>query len=390
MIVTPTDRALRVLHVAPYFPPHRIGGVGEVVAHVHRELLRRGHRSEVLTTGASDEDPRIHRIATTPAAMAPLSARGLRLARAADIVHIHHGEGIGLLAAIRARGVRVPVLLTLHASAAKMRRAMRAFRIEGRRVPADSSLMRRAVIMRIRHVLDRAAARLADRVTYISRSTARDYLPPDRARSATVVYNGLPDSTPSVGPLPEPVELLYVGLYGARKRVHILPLVLAHVRRSMPGCRLRIIGFDAKEHPDFMAFARSAGVADALVFEGALRSEDVLRYFRVSRVLLVPSSYEGLPMVVLEALQQELPCIATRVSGLPEVIQHGRNGLLVEPDNPVEMARAALTILEDPGERRRMGAAGRATVARRFTVGRQVSEYLALYTQMVDERSTSR
>ncbi len=61
-----TADALRVLHVVPYFPPDRMGGVGEVVAHLHRGLLAEGHDSVVLTGGTSHQDPRVIRIASTP------------------------------------------------------------------------------------------------------------------------------------------------------------------------------------------------------------------------------------------------------------------------------------------------------------------------------------
>lgn len=381
--MTRMRRELRILHVAPYFPPERIGGVGEVVAHVHRELLRRGHQSHVLTTGRDRSDPLIHRVATGPSGLVFAAVRHTRLARLADIVHMHHGESLGLLVGVKALGLDVPVLLTLHARAACLRRSMASFQIDGYRVRAETPATHRLFTMRVRDLLDRAALRLADHATFISKSTARDFLTPYQAEHATVIYNGLPQPNVHDAPNPEPIDLLYVGVYGVRKRVHVLPLVLAGVLTRRPQTRLRIIGFKDDDHPEFRSFAERVGVADALVFEGKLRSEEILQYYRAARVLLVPSAYEGLPMVILEALREGLPCVATQVSGHPEVIQHGRNGLLVDLDTPADMTHAVLRLLDDPPTADRMGAAGRALVNTRFTISRQVDHYIALYHQLL-------
>lgn len=87
-------------------------------------------------------------------------------------------------------------------------------------------------------------------------------------------------------------------------------------------------------------------------------------------------------MVIMEGFQHELPCVATRVSGHPEIVEEGRNGFLVDVDRPEQMADAALRILDDPELGRAMGAAGREVVESRFSVQRQAREYLRLYETM--------
>jgi glycosyltransferase involved in cell wall biosynthesis len=122
---------------------------------------------------------------------------------------------------------------------------------------------------------------------------------------------------------------------------------------------------------------------EAIDFCGRKRAAELSPYYRAAQVLVVPSAYEGLPMVILEAFAQGLPCVATRVSGHPEVIADGENGFLVPLDDPQAMAAAVIRILQEPGLATRMGESARATVRAHFDVRRQVREYLALYDEMV-------
>jgi glycosyltransferase involved in cell wall biosynthesis len=143
-----------------------------------------------------------------------------------------------------------------------------------------------------------------------------------------------------------------------------------------------VIGFDAGDHPGVDRLARDLGVRDAIVFEGRKLSSELAPYYRAAQVLLVPSAYEGLPMVILEGYRCALPCVATRVSGHPEAIEHGHTGLLVPPDAPRAMADAALALLRDPARARAMGAEGRRLVESRFDAARQVREYVGLYQEL--------
>ena len=377
------DDALSIVHVTPYYPPDRIGGVGEVVAHLHEGLLARGHASRVLTSGTGREGVGVVRLAATPGRFALTCAGSAGLTRGADVVHVHHGEALGLILATRWQRRPARILLTLHVSPAGIRTAQLPFRVDGRTLGAGwRGFLNRNLTLRLRHWLDRAVIRASDQLSFISHSSARDVLPAEEADRAVVVYNGLPPAPKPAGERADPTELLYVGTYSTRKRVLLLPFVLRHVRHRRPGARLRFVGFDPEAHPELTSLARDLGVEDGLVFEGEERSSGLSRFYRSSRVLLVPSAYEGLPMVILEAFQNGLPSVATRVGGIPEIVEDGRNGLLVGVDDPAGMAEAALRILNAPGLQARMGENGQQRVAEHFGVDRQVEEYLNLYRVM--------
>lgn len=387
---------LRVLHVVSYFPPDRMGGVGEVVSHVHRALKAGGHLSAVVTTGRSHDDPDVHRIADSPGKFGLASASRASMARDVDVVHMHHGEGLGLLVAMRALGIRTPVLLTLHVGVDVMRRSLGPYSIGGQTFHPESpsSWIYRQLNMRVRWWMDRAASRLADEMSFISRSAAVDVLGVEQGHRAKVVYNGVPALAPhaEVGHEPRlsPVELLFVGANSERKRVELLPLILAAVRRHRPGARLRIVGFNKHESPEIVRLSLELGLQDAIEFAGPVHSGELSSYYRSAAVLVVPSAYEGLPMVILEAMRYGVPVVATRVSGHPEVIEDGINGLLVPVDSPAEMAMATLRLLEEPSLAHRIGAAGRSRAAVRFSIDQQVAGYLVEYERLVAGRRTAR
>lgn len=373
-----------VLHVVSYFPPERLGGVGEVVATLHRHLLASGHQSTVLTSGTDQRDPTVRRIARTPLRFAVASLRMAWLARGAEVVHIHHGEGLGLVLAMRLLRISTPVLLTLHVDVRSMRPSMRPYRVAGFTIGGASlrDVWYANVVMPARALLDRVAIRMADRISFISRSAARDSLGSGTAEHATVVYNSVEPTVMPLAPAAPRTDLLFVGTNSRRKRVETLPLVLAYVRERVPEATLRIVGLDREDNPDLNRIAKALGVEHAIVFEGRRSVAELGAYYAASRVLIVPSAYEGLPLVILEAFQAGLPVVATRVSGHPEAIDHGVNGLLVPVDDPRQMAEAACRILESPDLAVAMGDAALRTVGERFSIARQLEGYLAIYASL--------
>ena len=103
------------------------------------------------------------------------------------------------------------------------------------------------------------------------------------------------------------------------------------------------------------------------------------RLLRRARMFVLPSLSEGIPLTALEAMARGLPVIATRVGGLPEVVENGATGLLVRPADPAALAAAIVEIWNNSPRGDRMGHAGRRRVEERFDVCRMVAQYEALY-----------
>ena len=129
--------------------------------------------------------------------------------------------------------------------------------------------------------------------------------------------------------------------------------------------------------------ARDAGVVGLRLLG---RRTDVERLYSAADALVISSRSEGLPMVLLEAMTAGLPIVATRVGGIPAVMSDDW-GLLVEPDQPQELARAMLHLL-DAGKPacHAMGQAAREEAVRRYSVKQMVAGYLEVFTSVVSGR----
>lgn len=102
-------------------------------------------------------------------------------------------------------------------------------------------------------------------------------------------------------------------------------------------------------------------------------------------VLVLPSLSEGLPFILLEAMGMERPVVATAVSGNPELIEHGRNGLLIPSADPKALATAVTWLLENPQEAKAMGKASKSTVAGEFSVKKMVEKTEEVYRSILSE-----
>ncbi len=126
------------------------------------------------------------------------------------------------------------------------------------------------------------------------------------------------------------------------------------------------------------------GISDYVVFLG--KRTDVPQILAASDVFVLPSLWEGLPLVLVEAGLARLPVVATRVDGIMEVVEDGRNGLLVPPGDAHTLAEAIWTLLKNPALRQQMGEEGRAIALQRFTMERIASQVADLYRKLLNQR----
>jgi glycosyltransferase involved in cell wall biosynthesis len=131
----------------------------------------------------------------------------------------------------------------------------------------------------------------------------------------------------------------------------------AHVRRAVPGVRLLLVGQGPLEAAA-RHLAAELGLEETVVFAG-FRS-DARRLAATFDVFTLSSTFEGLPIALLEAMALGRPAVVTRVGGVPEVVTDGAQGLLVPPRDPAALAEGLRCLLGDPQLRARMGTAARA------------------------------
>jgi len=116
------------------------------------------------------------------------------------------------------------------------------------------------------------------------------------------------------------------------------------------------------------------------------QKENISEYLNASDVFVMPSLWEGLPIALLEAMACGLPVVATRVGGVPEVVEDGKSSFLVELKNPRGLAEKIIKTLEmSEEERKKMGEHGRKIVEKKFSIEQMVKEYENLYQELLEK-----
>ena len=173
--------------------------------------------------------------------------------------------------------------------------------------------------------------------------------------------------------------LVHVSNFRPVKRVTAVVEVFAEIRRTVPA-RLLMVG-DGPDLAEASRLARTLGIADDVEFLG--EQEQVVPLLSVSDVMLLPSAQESFGLAALEALACEVPVVASRVGGLPEVIEDGVTGFLHAPDDVHGMAASAVRLLTDAPLHRQFAAAGSASSRARFCDQRIVPQYEAYYQEIL-------
>ena len=219
-----------------------------------------------------------------------------------------------------------------------------------------------------------ACARLAAVVT-VSEAAARSLKEVEVPReSIRVISPGVPPVS-APGPHKAPVVGV-ISRLSKEKNVALALWAFAIVQRELPEARLEIFG-DGPERPMLEQVATELGVAEATTFHGyAEQARGAGRF----AVLAVPSSKESFGMAALEAMADGLPVVATRVGGLPEVVEDGTTGLLVPPDDAEAMAAALLRMLREPELVARLGAAGRERAEKLFSEKKMQDAWIDLFS----------
>lgn len=191
-----------------------------------------------------------------------------------------------------------------------------------------------------------------------------------------------PISTPPA-PADRPGVVVCVSILRYEKGIDVLLQAWRLVQKQLAQssqAQLIIVG-DGPLQEQLEYMAQALGIADSVEFAG-LQSDVPIQLHR-GNLAVLPSRFEGMPNAVLEAMACGLPCVATRVSGSEDIIQHGINGLLVEPQDYESMAKALLTLLCDPVLAKKYGDAARRRIEQHYSLQQIMDMYVELYQRLV-------
>ena len=180
---------------------------------------------------------------------------------------------------------------------------------------------------------------------------------------------GLSDSLPTVGI----VSKLWEG-----KGHDDLLRAVAILKGRGCGLQLLVVG-EGPTEPALRSLADSLGIASDVVFAGF--REDIPECTDALDIATLPSHFEGMGRVLLEAMARSKPIVATRVGGIPDVVVDGSTGILVAPGNPEELAQALAKLVGDPAKREAMGSRGKRRLVERFSSDKMVEATSRVYDE---------
>ena len=178
---------------------------------------------------------------------------------------------------------------------------------------------------------------------------------------------------------PEWFELLCVGrLAPAKGQALLIAAVALLIGEGRTRIRLRLVG-EGPSRPYLERMITDRGLQDHVVLEGACNQDRVQEFYRQTDLFVLASFAEGVPVVLMEAMAMEIPCLSTWIAGVPELIQHEASGWLVAAGNEEQFAAAIAKLMDDAGLRRRLGAAGRLRVQDRYELGKNVERLASIF-----------
>ena len=181
-------------------------------------------------------------------------------------------------------------------------------------------------------------------------------------------------------------ETCLIGTVGRLTPVKGIPYLLDAARillRQGANVKVLVVG-DGSIRQDLLAQARNLGVGERVVFLGHREDTDVL--LQALDIFVLPSLSEGIPMALLEAMAASRPIVASRVGGIPEIIEDGVEGFLVEPMDVDSLAERCRRLIKSPDVARKMGEQARTRVERDFSAVAMADRVASVYNKLLMSR----
>ena len=368
------------------------GGSGIVGSELGRDLAERGHNvhfiSSVLPTRVTELGERVHfhevemmsypLFEHQPYDLA-LATKMATVARAEklDLLHVHYAIPHSISAILARESIKqkryVPVITTLHGTDITL-------------VGADRSYL----------PITRYGLQQSDGVTAVSKFLQKATIETFDFDDVEVIpnficpchYKRLPESPLRDELAPNGEKLLvHVSNFRAVKRPIDCVEILAKVRTERPDVRLVMVG-DGPERSACYYRAEQLGILDDVLFVG--KQANIAAYLGVADVFLLPSELESFGLAALEAQACEVPVIATRIGGLPEVVSEGETGYLSDIGDTTKMCHDVLRLLSDEERRRAFGEKGREIAIQRYGSDKIIPQYIAFYESVLNKSAALR
>lgn len=178
-------------------------------------------------------------------------------------------------------------------------------------------------------------------------------------------------------------EILCVGRLVSTKGQRILIQAAELLMRQGRRIRLRFVG-DGPDRRDLEWMVNERGLSAEIRFEGSINQDRIREFYQAADVFALASFAEGIPVVLMEAMAMEIPCVSTGINGIPELIRDGVDGLLVAPSDAEGLAGALARLMDDPSLRKTLGKAGRQRVQQSYDLSANVDRLAKVFRNRLE------
>ncbi len=377
---------MRILITSDIFPPD-VGGPATYVPTIADQLAQLGHEVTVVTYSLLDSHPadsqyrfRLVRVSSAPPQWRRIPRTVRAIASSGRQVDVIYANGLATETVLANAVLCKPILAKVVGDLAWERSRdkgwitddFETFQKERYSSQVEWMRWRRDFTYRRMHQIIVPSKYLADVLSTFWG------LPAERIR---VIYNSFEAPVSEASPIQIDLQVEHTIVTVCRltgwKGVHGLIEILS----DLPDTGLIVVG-DGPQRDDLVAQAQELNVHERVRFVGTVPKGQVFAYLKACDVFVLNSSYEGLPHVLLEAMAAGLPVIATHVGGVPEVIDHQSNGLLIPPGDSKALKEALMRLRSDPIGTNEMVRKGSETLTR-FGLHTMVQQTEAIITEVV-------
>jgi colanic acid/amylovoran biosynthesis glycosyltransferase len=181
---------------------------------------------------------------------------------------------------------------------------------------------------------------------------------------------------------PEIFDILCVGRLIPAKGQHMLIDAVERLTQQGRRVRLRLLGTG----PEIASLRKQTAqnrIVDSVIFEGAMNQDRIRSFYAVADLFCLPSFAEGLPVVLMEAMAMGIPCVSTQITGIPELIRNGTDGLLVAPSDLDALVEALAKLMDDEALRERFSRSGRKRILQHYYLHQNVKELARHFAERV-------
>lgn len=392
-------RPLNILILTDYYPPHKLGGVGEIAKRLKSSYEDLGHKAHVLTTGKSCEQEKRNNVVRTTKSLtlgiivnnfiAPYLIKKHRI----NVIHLHQSSTtLFLVLRIFRTLIKFPFIINsfqvTYFSEFKHIKPVKvgSFTIE----PTFYELIEKYFYAPIHIFLDTLSWLIADITTVVSSENKKEVLSTYGKllkRPIAIIPNGVAKAVFTNtadfrdADFESHVEgkdvLIYVGVFRLRKRVFNLLIALKEALKSNDRLLLVLVGSGRGQEEALRKTIRTLEIESHVFFTGPKPNETIPYYLQKADIFCLPSSYEGMPVAILEAMAMEKVILTSKVSGMMDLVKDAF-GRLVEVDDIESLSQHMVQLTKNRGTLRAMGLAAAKEASENYQWNDIAQKYLQL------------